>query len=79
MGKILLFIVYNVDLLSEMFYYVISGGCVFNYRYLVLLIFVVSCIRLSYVIVMMGSNDLDFVDLYFNVECFVFWLIVFLI
>lgn len=77
-GKTPSSIVYNVDSLSEVLYHVISGGRVSNHRHLVSLTFAVSRIRPSHVIVMMGSNDLDSADPYFNVECLVFRLIAFL-
>lgn len=77
-GKTPSSIVYIVDSLSEVLYYVISGGRVSNHRHLVSLTFAVSRIRPSHVIVMMGSNDLDSADPYFNVECLVFRLIAFL-
>lgn len=61
-----------------MLYYGISGGRDFNHRHLVSLTFAVRRIRPCHVILMMESNDLDFADPYFDVECLVFRLIAFL-
>lgn len=61
-----------------MLYYGISGGRVSNHRHLVSLTFAVRRIRPCHVILMMESNDLDFADPYFDVECLVFRLIAFL-
>lgn len=77
-GKTPSSIVYNVDSLSEVLYYGISGGRVSNPRHLVSLTFAVRRIRPNHVIVMMGSNDLDSADPFFDVECLVFRLIAFL-
>lgn len=77
-GKTPSSIVYNVDSLSEVLYYGISGGRVSNHRHLLSLTFAVGRIRPCHVIMMMGSNDLDSTDLYFDVEFLVFRLIAFL-
>lgn len=55
-GKTPSSIVYNVDSLSEVLYYGISGGRVSKHRHLVSLTSAVRRIRPSHAIVMMGSN-----------------------
>lgn len=63
----------------KVLYYGINRGRVSNHRHLVSLITsAVRRIRPSHVIVMMGSNELDSADPYFDVECRVFRPIAFL-